>query len=143
MNIINKKVKFNYELLERYEAGLSLAGSEAKALRERGADLTNSYVKIINGEAYLVNATISIEGKKDYDASRSRKLLLHRNEIVSIQSKVKAKKLTIVPVKLYNRHRLVKIEIALAKPKREFEKRESIKRKDIEREIENEFKDSV
>jgi SsrA-binding protein len=149
MNIINKKAKFNYELLEKYEAGMVLSGSEAKALRIKGADLSNSFAKIINGEMYLVNANISIEGKKDYDPTRSRKLLLHKNEITSIESKIKAKKLTIVPVRMYNKQslrpggqkqRLVKIEIALAKSKREFEKKEAIKKKDIEREIEKQFK---
>lgn len=143
MLIINKKVHFNYRLLDRIEAGISLSGSEAKTLRTRGGDLSNSYAKIINGEAYLINFNIPIENKKDYDPLRTRKLLLHKSEIVSITTKVKSQNLTIVPIKMYNKHRLYKIELALAKAKRKFEKKESIKKKDIEREIEEEFKKSV
>ena len=140
MRIFNKKAKFNYNLLERIEAGISLIGAEAKALRVKGADLSQSFAKIIGGEIYLVNANIPVEGKKDYNSTRSRKLLLHKDQIVSIESKIKAKKLTLVPTKLYTKGRLVKVELALAKSKRKFEKKEAIKRKDIEREIERELK---
>lgn len=140
MKIINKKAKFNYNLLERFEAGISLNGGEAKAVRLGHVDLSNSYAKILQGEVYLVNANIPVEGKKDYSPTRSRKLLLHKSQIISIQSKIKAKKLTLVPTKIYTKARLVKVEIALAKTKREFEKRETIKRKDIEREIGQELK---
>ncbi len=143
MHIANKKAHFNYNLFETYEAGISLLGGEVKALRVRGGDLSESYVKIIDGSPYLVNANIPIEGKKDYVSTRSRKLLLNKGEIIAIQTKVKAKKLTLVPTKLYNKGPLIKLEIALAKSKREFEKKESIKRKDLEREIEEELKNSV
>lgn len=140
MKIVNKKAKFNYNLLERLETGISLIGAEAKALRVRGADLSSSFAKIIGGEIYLVNANIPVEGKKDYNPTRSRKLLLHKNQIVSIESKIKAKKLTLVPTKVYTKGRLVKVEIALAKTKRKFEKKEAIKRKDIERELQEALK---
>lgn len=143
MNIINKKARFNYELLEKLEVGISLIGSEARVLREKGADLSNSYAKILNGDVYLINSNITIEGKKDYDPTRSRRLLLHKAEITSIESKIKAKKLTLVPVRIYNKGRLVKVEIALAKPKRKFEKRELIKKRDVERELAQEFKNPV
>jgi SsrA-binding protein len=145
MRIVNKKAKFNYNLFESFEAGISLLGGEVKALKTRGCDLSESYVKIISSEAYLVNANIPIEGKKDYSSTRSRKLLLNRREILSIQTKIKAKKLTLVPTKMYNKRSLrpdghkgrerIKLEIALAKSKLKFEKKESIKKKDIEREI--------
>ena len=140
MLIRNKKAQFNYNLFERFEAGIALVGSEAKALRTTGADLSNSYVRILGNEAFLINANIPIAGKKDYDATRTRKLLLHKNEIVSIASKMKGKTLTLVPTKMYTRGRLVKLEIALAKTKRKFEKKEALKKKDIEREIEKELK---
>ena len=139
MKIINKKAQFNYILLERLEAGIVLEGSEAKALRISGVDLSNSYAKIVGGQAYLINAIISIKGKKDYNQTRTRKLLLHKDQIISILSKVKAKKLTLIPTKLYNKQRLVKLELALAKPKRKFEKRQALKKKDIEREIAQEL----
>src|SRR3989304_2223070 len=148
MRILNKKARFNYNLLEKFEAGISLIGAEAKALRIRGADLSSSFAKIIEDEVYLVNVNIPVEGKKDYNPTRSRKLLLHKDQIISLQSKIKAKKLTLVPTKIYNKRsarpgghksRLVKVEIALAKSKRKFEKKEAIKKKDIEREIEREL----
>lgn len=140
MKIINKKAKFNYTLYETIEVGIVLNGGEAKALRTTGGNLSDSYVKIINKELYLVNANIPVKGKKDYNPTRSRKLLIHKKELVSIETKIKAKKLTLVPTKVYNKGRLVKVEVALAKSKRKFEKRESIKKKDIEREIERELR---
>lgn len=140
MQVINKKAKFKYKLLERLEAGIVLTGAEVKALRAGKVDISNSYAKIINNEAYLVNANIPIEGKKDYDSTRSRKLLLHKDQIIQLKSKIKAKRLTLVPVRMYTKGNLVKVEIALAKAKREFEKREKIKEKDLERQIERELK---
>jgi len=139
MKVINKKAKFNYNLLDRIEAGISLLGGEAKSVRGGGADLSNSFAKIINGEIYLVNANIPISGKKDYSPTRSRKLLLHKNQIVSLASRLKAKSLTLVATSMYNKGRLIKVEIALAKGKREFEKRRAIKKKDIEREMAQEL----
>jgi SsrA-binding protein len=140
MLILNKKAKYNYNLFETVEAGISLLGGEVKSLRDRGADLSESYVKFLDGNPYLVNASIQIPGKKDYTATRSRKLLLHKKEILALITKAKAKKLTLVPIKMYTKGRLVKLEIALAKAKREFEKRETIKKKDADREIEQELK---
>jgi SsrA-binding protein len=139
MSILNKKAQFNYRLFERFEAGISLLGGEVKAIRLGRADLSNSYVRIINNEAFLLNASIPIAGKKDYSPTRSRKLLLHKSQIISLKSKVEAKKLTFVPTKLYTKGRNIKLEIAIAKPKRGFEKKESLKKKDVEREIEKEL----
>lgn len=142
MRIVNKKAKFNYNLLEHLEAGVVLNGAEVKAVRRGGVDLSNSFAKIISGEVYLVNANIPVEGKKDYNPTRARKLLLHKNQITSITGKVKAKRLTLVPTKLYTKGNLVKAEIALAKSKRKFEKKETIKKRDIEREIERALRGS-
>ncbi len=140
MKKINRKANFNYQLFDKYETGISLLGGEVKALRKGNVDLSQSYAKIIDGEVYLINASILIDGKKDYKPTRSRKLLLHKDQIISIQSKIKAKKLTIVPTKVYTNGRLIKAEVALAKSKRKFEKKEAIKRKDIEREVERELR---
>lgn len=139
MAIINKKAGFEYFLYERFEAGVSLIGGEVRSVRKNNADLSNSYAKFVDNELFLVNANIPIEGKKDYVPTRSRKLLMHKSELVSITSKLKAKKLTLVPTKMYNKGRLIKIELALAKSKRSFEKRESIKKKDIERDLAEQF----
>ena len=140
MLIRNRKAQFNYKVLEKFEAGLILSGGEVKAIKRGHADLSGAYAKIVGNEAYLINASIPVEGKKDYSPTRSRKMLLHKREIVSIQSKIKANKLTLIPTKMYNKGRLIKAEIALAKSKRKFEKKESIKRKDIERELAQELK---
>lgn len=136
MKVFNKKAKFNYILHEKYEAGISLNGAEVKAVKRGSVDLSRSYGKIINGEAFLINANIAVGGA----STRSRKLLLHKKQIESINAKIKAKKLTFVPIKMYTRGRLIKVEIALAKTKRNFEKRDSIRRKDIERDIERELR---
>ena len=134
MKIFNKRAKFDYELLEKFEAGIVLSGGEAKAVRTGHVNLTGSYAKIIGDEAYLVNANIPIDGKLNYDPAGSRKLLLHRHEIASILGSIKAKKLTLVPISVYTTHNLVKVEIALARSKKRFEKKETIKKRDLERE---------
>ncbi len=133
----NKKAHFNYNLLEKKEAGIVLTGEEVKTLKERGADISSAYVKIIENEAYLVNANIFTS----QDPSRTRKLLLHKKEIFSLLSKIKSKKLTLIPLKLYNKGRRVKLEFALAKPKKSFEKKENIKKQEAERQAEIELKD--
>ncbi len=144
MKILNRKAGFDYLLSdERLEAGLSLKGIEAKSLREGRGDISQSFVKIIDNEIYLINANIPVPDSQTSDPTRSRKLLLHGSEIVSLLTKSKQQKLAIVPLKLYNKGRLIKIELALGKPKRNFEKKESIKRKDIERDMAQEYKNSV
>jgi SsrA-binding protein len=141
MNITNKKANYSYILEpEKIEAGLVLLGTEAKSLRCGRGDLSDSYAKIINDEVYLVNANIPCPNLTNYDSTRSRKVLLHRSEIVSLKSKIKAKKLTLVPVKLYTCGHLIKLSLCLGKSKHKFEKRETIKKKDIDRDIERELK---
>lgn len=139
MKIINKKARFNYKIFEKYEAGVSLSGEEVKAVKRGSVDLGQSYGKVIDGEAFLINANISI----NKDSTKARKLLLHKNQITAISAKIKAKKLTLLPIRMYTKGRLIKVELALAKHKKKFEKRQSIKRKDIEKEIERELKNRV
>jgi len=143
MKKINRKARFDYKLLEKYEAGISLIGAEVKEIKKGNIDLSQSYAKPIGNEIYLINAIVPVQGISDYKSTRSRKLLLHKNEIFSINAKVKAKKLTLVPTKVYTRGPLVKVEIALAKSKKRFQKKELLKKKDIERELERQLKDSV
>ena len=143
MHTVNKKASFNYQLEpERIEAGISLTGAEAKAVRENRVNLSEAVARIINQEAFLINANISAVGTTGYIPSRSRKLLLHKSEITSIASKLKQQKLTLVPTKLYTKGHLVKCQLALGKLKRKFEKREVIKKKVITRELEQELKQS-
>ena len=141
MKVLNKKARYDYQILEKYETGIALIGAEVKAIRAGKISINQAYAKEVNGEIYLVNANISVPGKKDYSPTRSRTLLLHKKEIVSIITKIKAKKLTIVPTKVYTRGRLIKAEIALAKSKREFQKKELLKSRAIQRDIERELKE--
>jgi len=145
MKILNKKASFEYEIKDNaYEAGLVLLGSEAKAIRNNRADLSRAVVKNLNGELWLVNANITVDQPpKNYNSTRSRKLLMHAHEILALTTKAKQQKLTLVPIALYNRKRLVKLKLALGKAKRRFEKKEALKRKDIKREIVRQFKNSV
>lgn len=139
MEIFNKRANFDYQILEKIEAGISLSGGEARAVRTGHINLTNSYVKIINKEAFLLNANILIPDKKNYDATQSRKLLLHKGEILDLLVKTKAKNLTIIPIVVYTKGRLIKIEIGLAKSKKVFEKKEAKKKLDIKRDIDREI----
>ncbi len=141
MKIFNKRARFEYQLTgDRLEVGLSLKGMEAKSLREGRGDISQSYVKIVNNEAFLINANIPVAGAQKYDATRTRKLLLHKAEILSILTKTKQQNLQIVPIVLYNKRGRIKLEVALGKGKRKFEKKDSIKKKDIDRDIEREFR---
>jgi len=141
MRLFNKKARFEYELTgEGVEAGLSLKGAEAKSIREGRGDLSQSFAKVMGNEIYLVNANIPAQGIEKYDSTRTRKLLLHRGEILALATKMKQKKLQIVPIRLYNKGRLIKLYLELGKPKRQFEKKEATKRKDIQRDIEMEFR---
>ena len=139
--ITNKRAGFEYSLQEdRYEAGLSLKGAEAKAVREGHADLSRSVIRLLQGEAWLVNVNVPSAQGQDLSPTRSRKLLLHKAEILSLATKMKQFKLTAVPIMLYTKGRLVKLRFALGKPKRKFEKKEYLKKKDVERELEQELK---
>lgn len=144
MKIVNRKAFYDYELLDRLEAGINLTGPEVKAVKLGQADLSGSHVRIVGSEAYLINAKIfpyrfsQIEG---YDEKRTRKLLLHKREIVALKSKTEGSNLTIVPVSLYLARNLIKVEIALGKGRKKYQKKEAIKRQDIQREIEQELSD--
>lgn len=139
----NKKAFYEYHILETFEAGLQLKGSEVKSVREGKASLKESYVLIKKGEAWLRGAHISSyshTGFEGHELVRNRKLLLHKKEILKINSKLAEKGLTAVPIKLYLKDGLVKLEFGLAKGKKLFDKRESKKKKDIERDIQRALK---
>jgi len=128
----NKKAKFDYEIVESFEAGIVLSGSEVKSVRTGGANLTGSRVTIREDGAYVVGINIQkykFDSSEEYEADKTRKLLLHKGELVSIQTKMKSAGLTLVPVKLYNKGGLVKVEIALVRGKKKFEKREVLKKR--------------
>ncbi len=137
MKISNKRAFFDYELRDHFEAGINLTGAEVKAIRLGHADLTGSHVKIMGSEAYLVNARIfpyQYARPEAYDEKRTRKLLLHKEEIISLKSKTEASGLTIVAVSLYTTKNLIKAELAIGKGKKQYDKRQSIKKKELARE---------
>jgi SsrA-binding protein len=138
--IANKKVRYNFELLEQVEAGISLTGSEVKSLRDGKASLAEAYAVIREGEMFLIGCNISPypqAGYAQHKPTRERKLLLHRREIRKWQKKVTERGLTVVPVELYfNERGLVKIKLALARGKSHADKRQDIKKRDDRRDIE-------
>lgn len=135
----NKKAFFDYEILEKYEAGVVLSGSEVKSIRAGRVNLKDSFIKIVKGEAFLFHAHIShLQTTHAFfkpNERRERKLLLHRKEIDKLLGKISQEGLTLVPLMLYfNKRNKVKIEIALAKGKNLHDKRETLKRKILDRE---------
>lgn len=140
----NRKATFNYELLERYEAGVELEGAEVKSIRAGQGSLEGAHVIIRGGEAYLVGATIApyqVGNTPDsYDPMRTRKLLLTKKEIALLAGEEAKKGLTIVPLSLYNKGRRIKLAFAVAKGKKKFDKRETIKKRETDREIRRDLK---
>jgi SsrA-binding protein len=135
----NRAAFHNYFILEKIEAGLELRGTEVKSLREGGANLREGYVRIGNGEAFLVNVHISPYERgvgSNHETKRERKLLLHRAEIIRLGITIKQKGLTLVPLRLYWARNRVKLEIGLAKGKRLYDKREAISAREAKRDIE-------
>src|SRR3990167_3337222 len=136
MKIVNKKAYFEYEILDRIEAGIHLTGAEVKSLKNGHATLTGAFVRVLGSEAYLVNAQIFpyiYARPEGYDPKRTRKLLLHKKEIISLKSKLDGANLTLVPLTWYNKGPLVKLEVGLARGKKKYEKRETKKREDQKR----------
>ena len=138
----NRKARFLYHLLERHEAGLALKGTEVKSLRDGKINLGDAYCHIDSqGEAWLTDAHISAYthgNRTNHDPLRPRKLLMHKHEIFKLNQKVREKGLTLVPTKLYFKKGRVKVEIALAKGKKLYDKREAIKTRDSQREARQE-----
>ena len=139
----NKKAYHDYFIEEKYEAGLSLHGTEVKSLRLGKCSIKEAFIKIERGEAFVYGMNISPYEKGNIfnkDPLRVRKLLLHRYEINKIEAKLKEKGLTLVPLKVYFKDSLVKIEIGMARGKKLYDKRQDIAKKDQRREAEREFK---
>jgi SsrA-binding protein len=133
----NRKARHDYHLLETFEAGLALSGTEVKAMREGRVNLRDSYCRLEGGEAWLVGAHVgqySHSGYGVHDPVRPRKLLLHRTELNKLIGKTTERGLTVVPLRLYFKKNRVKLSIALARGKKTFDKRETIRRREAERE---------
>lgn len=139
MNVVNRKAYNDYQISQTLEVGIKLIGAEVKSVKSGRITLNGSFVKIVENEIYLVNAGIPlypfarVEG---YDPNRTRKLLLHKGEIVVLKSKIERSNLTLVPLKCYTKHGFVKLEVGVAQGKKQYEKREKLKKKDVKRDIE-------
>lgn len=145
MEILNRKARYDYEILEKYEAGIVLTGTEIKSIRKGNANLKDSYAVIKNGEVFLLNMHVS-EYKEgnifNHEETRTRKLLLNKNEIKKINDKIAIKGLTLVPVKLYFVNGKLKVELAVARGKHTYDKKETIKQRDIDRDMKKSMKES-
>jgi len=141
----NRKARFDYEILEKYETGIELLGTEVKSVRGGRMSLEGSFAIIRGGEAFLINSNIPpyqvANAKEDYDPLRNRKLILTKKEIRELATNEKNKSLTIVPISVYNKGKKIKVEIALVKGKKKHDKRENIKKRETNREINRAIKD--
>lgn len=137
--IYNKKAKFDFELKKTLEAGLELFGSEVKSIKLKKASLEGSHVTVRGGEAFLIGARVDPYQPKntpeDYNPNRNRKLLFTKKEILELEKAENTKGLTIIPISLYNKGKSIKAKIAIAQGKKKFDKRETIKKRDQERDL--------
>ena len=141
---INKRARFDYELLEHFEGGLALTGAEVKAVKQGSVDMKGSFLSIEKNELWIKNMYIGkyapAGAQAGYKEKRNRKVLVHRRQIKSLIGKKQAQGLTIVPIRVYTKGNLVKLEFAVARGKRKYEKRESIKKRDLDRQAREEMK---
>ena len=143
MKIVNKRAFHDFEILETYEAGIVLNGAEVKSVKGGRMSLEGAYVKIIGSEIYLVNAQIfpyPYARPEGYDLKRSRKLLMHKREIITLKTKLTSERLTLLALECYNSKGFLKLKIGLARGKKQYEKREKLKKKAVIRDIERALK---
>ena len=143
MEILNRKVNFDYEIVDTFEAGIVLTGTEIKSIRLGKCNLKDSYAIIKNNEIFILNMHISQyeQGNRfNHEEKRTRKLLMHKKEILKLRDKLEIDGFTLVPIKLYFKGSKAKLLIGLAKGKKNYDKRESIKKKDIERQLAKDLK---
>ncbi len=143
---VNKRAKFDYFLEDTYEAGMVLSGAEVKSIRAGRVSLVDSFVRLKNNEAFLLNAHINpynFADNRSYDPRRERKLLLHRKQIEQLAAKTGGKSITIVPVSMYEKNNTIKLQIAIGRGKKQFDKRASIKKRELDaklRQVTREYK---
>lgn len=140
----NKKALFNYEIIEKFEAGIELVGSEVKSIKKNQGSLDGAYIIVRGGEAYLMNMTIPPYQEKNtpkgYEPRRNRRILLTKKEISKLAD-IETEGLTIVPISLYNKGNLIKVSVAIVRGKKKFDKRETIKQRETDRNVRREFRD--
>lgn len=138
IKIVNTKAPMTFSIEEKFEAGVALLGSEVKAVRAGHADLAGSHVRITGSEAYMVNSKIfpyKFSRIENYEESRTRKLLLHKKEILTLKTRLDTGNYTIVPLSMYSSKNIIKVEIGLAKGKKQYDRRREIKKREQDREI--------
>lgn len=143
MEIVNRKARHDYFVKEEYECGIVLTGTEIKSIREGSCNIGDSYGHIRKGELFLLNMFVGIykEGNIfNHQETRTRKLLMHKNEIVKLDNKVKLEGYTLIPLKVYFKDNKAKVLLGLCKGKKDYDKRETIKERDIERELKKKYK---
>ncbi|MBQ2408844.1 MAG: SsrA-binding protein SmpB [Bacilli bacterium] len=143
MEIVNRKARFDYEVLEEYEAGIVLTGTEIKSIRDGKANIKDCYGVIREMEVYLLNMHISHYEQGNifnHDETRTRKLLLHKKEILKLNDRVKLEGLTLIPLKVYFKKNKAKILLGLCRGKKNYDKREAIKERDIKRDLQKNYK---
>jgi len=143
---VNRQARHEYHIMETYEAGIALCGTEVKSLRAGRANLKDSYAKVVNGEVFMLGAHISEyeQGNRhNHDPKRDRKLLLHKQEIVRLNSKISERGLTLVPLRMYFKRGKAKVVLGLARGKRMPSKREELRRRVLDREMERALKNQV
>ena len=143
MEINNRKARYDYEILEEIECGIVLKGTEIKSIRAGKANIRDSYAIIKNGEVFLLNTHIDTYEQGNifnHDETRTRKLLLHKKEILKLKDKLNTQGYTLIPLKIYIKKGIAKVLLGVAKGKKNYDKRETIKKRDIERQIRKEFK---
>ena len=143
MEILNRKARFNYDVIDTIECGIVLKGTEIKSIRAGKANIKDSYGIVKNNEAYILNMHISPYengGVFNHEETRTRKLLLHKNEILKLKNKLELEGFTLIPLKVYFVNGKAKIEFGLCKGKKLYDKREDVKKRDIEREIAKKYK---
>ena len=143
MEIVNRKARFDYEVLEEIEAGIVLTGTEIKSIRDGKANIKDCYGVIRNGEVYLLNMHISHYEQGNifnHDETRTRKLLLHKKEILKLNNNIQLQGLTLIPLKVYFKKNKAKILLGLCRGKKNYDKRESIKERDIKRDLQKNYK---
>ena len=143
MEILNRKAKYNYFIEDEYECGIELFGNEVKSIREGTCKIKDSYAVIRKGEVYFINMFVKTYEKTGAfikDETRTRKLLLHKKEILKLRDKIDKEGFTLIPLKIYFKNNKVKVLLGLCQGKKNYDKRETIKERDIKRKIEKELK---
>ena len=143
MEILNRKARYDYEIEEEYEVGIVLKGTEIKSIREGKANIKDSYAIIRNNELFLLNTHVSAYEKGNifnHEEDRTRKLLMHKKEIMKLSNKITLEGYTLIPLKIYFKNSKAKVLLGLCKGKKNYDKRETIKKRDTEREMRTNFK---